>query len=193
MDVSCCKLPTRRSARLVEPHTGTAIRTTHTCPGRLYIISITPQNSSRYLQELKSTLAGEGVRAALIYMNHRTSHRFSAIFRFDHETLRSMYFYDRQNPALESTDELPVEASYCVFIRRTGNPFGVDASLTDPRVADHPKRETVQSYTGMPLLDELGVMYGTICHFDFEPATANDLSIELMEAIGPLLKRLPVE
>src|SRR5688572_17228572 len=102
-------------------------------------MSIALNENSRYLQELKTVLVRDGVRAALIYMNHRASHRFSAIFRFDNETLRSMYFYDRLNPEQDTTDELPVEASYCVFIRRTGNPFSVDASLEDERVADHPK------------------------------------------------------
>src|SRR5688572_1178134 len=116
-------------------------------------MSLVHENADRSLQELKLILTCQGVRAALIYMNQRTSHRFSAIFRFDDETLRSVYFYDRLNPGAEHIDELPVEASYCVFIRRTGNPFEVEASLTDPRVQDHPKRNTIQSYTGMPLLD----------------------------------------
>jgi GAF domain-containing protein len=47
----------------------------------------------------------------------------------------------------------------------------------------------VRSYCGVPLVDDDGHMFGTICHFDYGPLPISDDSVALMEAVAPLLKR----
>ncbi|WP_442945135.1 GAF domain-containing protein [Nostoc sp.] len=48
----------------------------------------------------------------------------------------------------------------------------------------------MQSYCGVPLLDEDGKMFGTICHFDFRAIAISDANVALMEAIAPLIRRI---
>lgn len=140
-------------------------------------------------RELAAILARDGTRAAVIFLNNLTEHRFTALYRFDDETLRNVIFYDSQDPMADSTPDIPVMASYCVFVRNSSNTFAIADSLHDGRVGDHPKRETIQSYCGVPLLDASGRMFGTICHFDFNPLPISDANVELMEAMAPLIQQ----
>ncbi len=138
--------------------------------------------------ELKAILKIKGVRPALIFLNALTDHRFSAIYQFEKETLRNLYFYDRENPEVESIEEIPVTASYCVFLRETGVLFHTSDALRDERVRTHPKREKVLAYCGVPLLDTKGALFGSICHFDFEPRVIPDKDVDLMESVSHLLR-----
>ncbi|HZZ45157.1 MAG TPA: GAF domain-containing protein [Tepidisphaeraceae bacterium] len=139
------------------------------------------------LQSLKKILSADGVRAALVYLNGLTPHRFTALYRFDDQTLRNAYFFDRDQPEIESCPDIPVLASYCVFVRGSGQTFMTPDSLADERVAGHPKRLVVRSYCGVPLVDEQGRVFGTICHFDYGPIPISDVNVDLMESLAPLL------
>ncbi len=138
--------------------------------------------------KVRTILEREDIRAAIIYLNGLTGHRFTAIYRFDNETLQSLYFFDRENPAAESTPDVPVMASYCVFVRDSAAPFVVEDSTVDQRLRGHPKRSRVQSYCGVPLVSEAGVVFGTACHFDVRPMQTSATNLHLLEALGPLLK-----
>ena len=119
-----------------------------------------------------------------------TEHRFTALYRFDKDSLHNLYFFDRENPAQTSTPDIPVMASYCVFVRNSGHVFSTPDALQDERVRGHPKRHEVQSYVGVPLLDQDGKMFGSVCHFDIRPVAISDESVHLLEEIGPWMKKL---
>jgi GAF domain-containing protein len=145
-------------------------------------------SNDRARSELKSILAERGVRGAVEFLNSLTPHRFTSLFRFDGETLRNLTFFDRENPGQETCDEIPVTASYCVFVRDSGATFSVHDAPGDARVKDHAKRDTVQCYCGVPLLDRNGRMFGSICHFDLKPGRISALDVELMEAMAGMLQ-----
>lgn len=147
-------------------------------------------NFTDSLRQLKAILSGGDVRGAIIHLNGLTEHRFTSLYRFDNETLTNVYFFDRENPTQESTPDIPVMASYCVFVRNSHSTFTTLESLQDDRLHDHPKQLVVRSYCGMPLLDENGKMFGTICHFDFQPMPISDATVKLLESIAPLLKQV---
>jgi GAF domain-containing protein len=128
-----------------------------------------------------------GPRSVLIYLNELAPHRFSAMFRFVGSQLKSMYFYDREHPELDSCPEIPITTSYCIFVRNSAQTFSTLDSLSDERVGGHPKQFEIRSYVGVPLVDVSGEMFGTICHFDALPQSIDDQNIELMEAIGSIL------
>ncbi len=144
--------------------------------------------NERAVAKLKLILRTEGVRPALVFLNHLTEHRFSALYQFEKETLRNLYFYDREHPEIQTTEEIPVTASYCVFLRDTGGLFHTSDALRDGRVRSHPKREQVQSYCGVPVMDATGNLFGSICHFDLQPRIIADRDVELMEAVSLLLR-----
>ena len=100
-----------------------------------------PSPSEARLQ-LKDVFARTGVRGAVRFLNSLTSHRFTSLYRFEGATLRNVVFYDRENPGVENCEDIPVEASYCVFVRDLGEKFMIEEAQSDGRVANHPKTGT---------------------------------------------------
>lgn len=147
-----------------------------------------PLTSAQQRSELRDILFQDGIRAALIFLNHLTDHRFTALYRFDRHMLKNLYFYDRENPEELSTDEIPVMASYCVFVRDLRKKFITPNAPLDERVTDHPKQQQVQSYCGVPLVNRFGEMFGTICHFNLQPMEFNNANVDLMEIMSGLLQ-----
>lgn len=148
-----------------------------------------PEQTSLPTQaRLRTVLLRDGIRAAVIFLNGLTAFRFTALYRFDDDTLHNLVFYDRENPEVESSADIPVLASYCVFVRELKETFVTTDSLRDERVRGHPKQRVVHAYCGVPLVDRMGNMFGTICHFNIEPAPTREADIELMEALGQMIK-----
>ncbi len=141
--------------------------------------------------ELRKIISTQGIRSALVYLNTLTGHRFTALYRFDDDMLRKTYFYDNENPSQEDCPDIPIEASYCIYLKRNpGVPFSTPNSLDDQRVIEHPKRKEILSYCGVPLTDNAGVMFGSICHFDFHPMETNTTMVELMESLATILTEI---
>ena len=145
------------------------------------------------LATLRATLRREGVRGVVIHLNRLTNYRFTSLYRFDKDRLESLCFYDRENPAQLSTPNIPVLASYCVFIRDGARPFLTPDSLQDERVRGHPKQHLVRSYCGVPLIAEDGRIFGTVCHFDLVPRAMGVDDLELLEVVATLLNELFAE
>jgi GAF domain-containing protein len=144
------------------------------------------------ISELEDALARDGVRAALALLNGLTDHRFTALYRFDGEFARNLYFFDRERPSVEEAgdmDEIPLTVTYCVYIQETGRPFVIQDALADDRLIDHPSRSRIQAYCGVPLTDADGRTFAAMCHFDFRPVAVDGSHVELMESLGPLLVR----
>jgi GAF domain-containing protein len=141
------------------------------------------------LLQLRSLVETRGVRVGLAFLNSLTGYRFTALYRFDRETLRNVVFYDRENPALATAEPIPVLASYCVFVRDGGDSFHTRHAALDDRIGAHPKRHVLQAYCGVPLRDACGRLLGTLCHFDFHPTGFTRDNLELMEAVAPMLQR----
>ena len=141
--------------------------------------------------QLRDLYAREGLRAAVIHLNHQTLHRFTAVLHFGDAKLRSACFYDRENPTAESCPDIPEDASYCIYVKRTAAPLVIGDSPTDPRTVGHPARQEVKAYCGFPLTDDSGRVYGTMCHFDVQPRPLDHAPIDLMEVMAELLRPDP--
>jgi hypothetical protein len=123
--------------------------------------------------------------AAMRWLNHRVPYRFTAIFAFDHDMLRNICLVDKQDQKITNCPDLPITASYCMYIHRSGEPFSVEEAWQDRRVASHPKRATVQCYYGIPLYGVTGQMVGTVCHFDSTPVRVpEDVATELDDLVS---------
>ena len=156
-----------------------------------YRMNVTNAHLSAHT-DLRTVLLRDGIRAAVIHLNRLTTFRFTALYRFDEHTLHNLCFYDRENPTVHSSPDIPVLASYCVFVREQKNTFATANSLHDERVRNHPKQRLVHAYCGVPLVDRMGNMFGTICHFSIEPTPTREADIELMEAMGRLIAELDI-
>jgi GAF domain-containing protein len=139
------------------------------------------------ISRLNDFLARGEVRPAVAFLNSLTPHRFTSLFRFDESTLRNLVFYDREQPEVRTCKDISVLSSYCVFVRDTNAAFAIANAREDDRLGNHPKRQEVQSYCGVPLVNREGKMYGTACHFDFKPGGVAARDVELLECLARLL------
>jgi GAF domain-containing protein len=135
----------------------------------------------------REILEHAGIRPALQFLNSRSSHRFTALFRFEGGTLRNLHLIDRDDPTVERTPDQPVLESYCVYVRSTARAFRTEDSLSDPRIEGHPKQQRVRSYCGVPLVQEDGTLFGTLCHFDYDAILYSEEEVFLLDAAAPLL------
>jgi GAF domain-containing protein len=119
--------------------------------------------------KFEMTLKAEGLRAAMRWLNDRVPYRFTAIFAFEGDMLRNVCLIDKENQSINNCSDQPITASYCMYVHRSAERFCVEEASLDERVVDHPKRENIQCYYGIPLFDAKGKMLGTVCHFDSMP------------------------
>jgi hypothetical protein len=127
-----------------------------------------------------------GLPAALEYLNRRTSHRFTGVFRFEGDMLRNVHLVDKWDPAVQRGDDVPLASAYCAHLERTGDPLEVTNGAVDPRtpwMAD----ASVISYCGAPILSPDGTPCGALCHFDTLPCEAKNSDLPLLVAAAALL------
>lgn len=117
------------------------------------------------LDQLSVLVARGRLRSALETLNLLSECRFTALFRFGDSDLRNLVIIDRQNPYAAAMDVVPIDQSYCMFVRESHAAFLVTDSTDDLRLDGHPKRPLVRTYVGFPVLSG-DTVFGTVCHFD---------------------------
>lgn len=135
------------------------------------------------LQILRATLLSGGLSAGLDQLNRRVSHRFTAVYRLEGDTLRNVAIVDKLCEVVpEQLLAVPLGSSFCQFVLRDGV-FTIDGS-SDPRLVGHPYEGIVNAYVGLPLMETGGELLGTFCHFDFEPLQITDTEFQFMEKVA---------
>lgn len=147
---------------------------------------MTSQDLNQQLAQFRSAFDSGGLYGALQYLNARTSYRYTAIYRLDGLMMRNIFLYDRQGENPKTLSEVPLGDSFCQFVM-ADNGFNTSNSADDERLGGHPYRGVMNSYFGLPLSRKPGTIYGTFCHFDFEPKVIPDSEIPLLEAATSLL------
>ncbi len=132
-------------------------------------------------------LEAQGVHAALRFLNSRTPHRFTAIYRFDPPMLRNVHLVDSYAPDERVGSDSPLAETYCSIVGDTQQTFTTDDAPHDERLVGHPAQGTVRSYCGVLLTDASGAPYGTLCHFDLVPCDVPVSEMPLMEAAAAAL------
>ena len=122
----------------------------------------------------------QGLRAALATLVKMTDYRFIGLWRFQDGKANAVVHYDREDPSKTTTQEVPDTATYCCFVRDTKAPFKTPNALIDERLASHSAREQVTTYCGVPVMDSLGNVLATLCHYDVVPRDPDQVNLELM-------------
>lgn len=133
------------------------------------------------------TLRSDGLRQALAKLARRTDFRFIGIWRFKDGKANAAVHYDREDPSVEKASEVADSATYCCYVRETGEPFKTPNAMVDERLAQHPARKVVLSYSGVPVLDNAGRIVGTLCHYDLFPRDTSQVDIPLMLSVASYL------
>ena len=156
-----------------------------------------PRNNTRVVASLASVvtqcaaeLQRSGVLAALAFLNERTRFRYTGVYHADPPLLRNVQLFDRENPRLNvSGDVAQLDETYCGITRTTNAPFATSNALHDARLRTHAARESVISYSGVPIrLDNRGP-WGSLCHFDVRPRLLSPAELHILEAAAPLFAR----
>lgn len=129
----------------------------------------------------------EGLREALALLLKRTDYRYIGIWRFEGGKANAVVHFDRENPSQLTATEVPDTATYCCYVRETGEPFKTPNALVDERLRQHPARETVKSYCGVPVMDSQGTILGTLCHYDVVPRDPEQVDLELMLRVASFI------
>ncbi|MBO9513617.1 MAG: GAF domain-containing protein [Variovorax sp.] len=139
-----------------------------------------PRSVDAFLEVVR----GDGIAAALAWLNAGVPHRFSAIYRFEGALLRNEFFCDKKGAARPAfLLAVPFEVSFCQFALRDGA-FRTDDSGTDDRLLGHPYRGVVVSYHSVPLTTLEGEIWGTLSHFDTEALHLDDEEFALLQAVA---------
>jgi hypothetical protein len=141
------------------------------------------------VEAFRHTLQEQGLFAALGYLNSTAEYRFTGIYRFEPDWVRSVLLFDCGNPHLRVGADVPMQDSYCMLTQQSGGPCSIQDSQSDPRLLQHAARDSVLSYVAVHLLDPEGLSWGTLCHFDFRPRRVTDEIIQSLEAVRPDVQR----
>jgi len=144
------------------------------------------QAIARELTEFAALVQQQGVHAALAYLNRRTPHRYTGLFRFEGEVLRSEVLVDGNQPLVRRGEDVPLAATFCSLVGRQQAPLEILDVTTDPQYAglvDTP----VISYCGVLIRDAQGQPYGTLCHYDLQRCQERTTDQPLLEAAAALL------
>jgi hypothetical protein len=139
------------------------------------------------VEKFRAILKSDGLRAAIRWLNQGVPYRFTAIFAFDGDMLRNLCLVDKEDELVTTCADLPITESYCIYVRSSMRPFGVEESRKDKRVEGHPKRSSLQCYYGIPLFSREGDLLGTVCHFDIEPIRVTDDIAITLDDVAPLI------
>jgi hypothetical protein len=152
------------------------------------ISSFKEQNAGmqREIAEFEGELHRHGIQAALKYLNHRTPHQYTGIFRFDGTTLRNEALFDRYHPELQKGGDAPMEATYCSLVGRKQAPVEILDATVDPRVKGV-VHTSVISYCGVLIRDQEGKPFGTLCHYDLQRCEERTTDLPLLEAAAGML------
>ena len=127
------------------------------------------------------------LRATLAKLNERTRYRFTGVYRLVPPMLENVCLFDRENPTLNVSGDIHLlKDTYCAIVQATGESFQTADSGNDERIAQHPARDRIISYCGIPLHVE-GAVRGVLCHYDSRPRLTPKGELEFLATIEPIL------
>lgn len=138
------------------------------------------------LEAYKALLEATGP-AGLAFLNARVPHRYTAVYRLDGAVLRNVHLFDKEGVVTpDFLETVPLQDSFCQFVMRDGG-FTCNDTAGDRRLDGHKYQGVMGSYHGLPLLDNHGELYGTLCHFDTERHALPDEEFALLQKVARVL------
>jgi hypothetical protein len=137
------------------------------------------------IQTFTAILHQQGTHAALEYLNSRTPHRYTGLFRFDGDTLRNQVLFDRNQADVPQGEDVPLALTYCSLVERSQAFLEITDAAADPRA--QPIATPVLSYCGVIVRDAQGKPYGSLCHYDMQRCQERTTDAPLLAAAAALL------
>lgn len=125
--------------------------------------------------------------AGLDHLNERVAHRYTGVYQLCDGNLRNLYLFDKRGEARpEFLEVVPLADSFCQFVLRDGV-FLTDDSGKDERLNGHKYQGALLAYHGVPLLNNRGELFGTLCHFDADSHQLRDDELAYLHQAARLL------
>ncbi len=139
------------------------------------------------MKKFKDALMTGGIQRALEVLSARVPHRFTAVYRFDEQMMRSEAFIDRNGgPPILRLLNVDLGHSFCQYTMRDGF-FASEDTRDDPRLDGHQAQGRILSYHGVPLTDADGKPFGSLCHYDTEIRALSVSEFEHMKRAAAIL------
>ena len=127
------------------------------------------------------------LRLALEVLNAPVAHRYTALYRLCDGVLSNVELVDKENEIKpEFLAKVPLKDSFCQFVLRDGL-FKTSNTADDHRLNGHKYQGVLMTYHGVPVLDNQGEFFGTLCHFDALTRPLADEHFDLLEAAARVL------
>ena len=141
------------------------------------------------LHDFEEILRRQGTYEALKFLNQRVSHRFSAIYRLDKNDLEIVELIDKLDDAATApSSRVPFLQSFCEVAIREAS-FKTSNSALDKKLDGLPNQGVLLSYVGLPLMQDAGNLYGTLCHYDTTEQVISDDEFAFLQQATALLNR----
>lgn len=145
-----------------------------------------PSSNDAVCAECAALISRANVRAAVAFLNGRTRFRFTGIYHVDPPHLRNVLLFDRENPDINLSGAVTsLNDTYCALTYFDG-PFETGDAQRDDRLVVHPSRDSVISYTGVPLRLANGRIWGTLCHYDVRPRILSPAERSVLQSVAPM-------
>jgi hypothetical protein len=151
------------------------------------MFAVAPDTTDQH-EAFHRALSDQGMRPALALLNHRTSYRFTAIYKLVGSVLRAQCAYDRTAEYRTWLMAVPLERSFCQYAIESGE-FMTSSVSADARLANRPYAGMVEAYYGQLLVRPDGTPYGTFIHFDLEPRSIAAEEIDFLRQTVPLFMK----
>ena len=139
------------------------------------------------LEKFQSELKRNGLASALGLLNQPVNHRYTGVYQLRDGNLCNVELYDKEGEVKpEFLMEVPLHDSFCQFVLRDGV-FRTSDTGKDDRLDGHKYQGVLLSYHGVPVLDNQGELFGTLCHFDALQRDLSDEDFELLQHAARLI------
>lgn len=129
----------------------------------------------------------EGLEAALRELNARVPHRYTGVYRFEGDLMRNLALVDKAGEARpEHLAAVPFKDSFCQYVLRDGG-FQSGDTGADRRLDGHVYQGVLLSYHGVPVLDDAGQLFGSLCHFDQDSKKLSDGEFAMMQRVARVI------
>ncbi|MBQ0132717.1 MAG: GAF domain-containing protein [Comamonas sp.] len=127
--------------------------------------------------------------AGLDFLNARVEHRFTGVYQLVAGVMHNVYLHDKQGEIIpEFLKAVPLGDSFCQFVLRDGLFCTVNSGL-DQRLQGHKYQGVIGAYYGVPLLNNAGELYGTLCHFEEPNHALPDAEFAFLQKAALLLPK----
>jgi signal transduction histidine kinase len=115
---------------------------------------------------------------------------FISLFEVAHQRILSVR--NQNGCAVAAGSRVPLEETFCQYVRASGSPVIVEDASRDPRVFGVASRTTssIGAFLGVPLMTTTGSLAGTLCALDPEPHEFRPHHVHILQIIAQHLATL---